>query len=58
MILGVPTFAVIYYVVSRMVNFFLRKRRLSEDTRDYAELLSIDKQTKKMNYPKEENAEE
>lgn len=58
MILGAPTFAVIYYIISRVVNHFLHKRRLSEDTRDYTELISIDKKTKKMNYPKEEKAEE
>lgn len=58
MILGVPTFAVIYYIVSRAVNFFLRRRGLSEDTGDYTELVSIDKKTKKMNYPNEENIEE
>lgn len=58
MILGVPTFAVIYYLVSRIVNFFLHKRRLSEDTLDYTELVSVDKKTNKMVYPKEENKEE
>lgn len=56
MILGVPTFAVIYYIVSNTVNYFLRKRSLPDETDDYIMLVDIDTRTNVMNY--KENEEE
>lgn len=35
MLLGVPTFAVIYYLISTYVNHLLRKKKLSTDTLSY-----------------------
>lgn len=58
MILGVPTFAVIYYIISKVVNHCLHRKRLSEDTTDYIRLESVDRKTKKIIYPKEEVKQE
>lgn len=44
-LLGVPTFAVIYYVIKRLVEHWLRKNKLPEDTRTYAKLEKIDAET-------------
>ncbi|MDE7063564.1 MAG: AI-2E family transporter [Lachnospiraceae bacterium] len=54
MLLGVPTFAVIYYLVSRVVNYLLRKRRLPEDTADYVWLDKVDAKNNEMLYPQRE----
>ena len=37
MLLGVPTFAVIYYIISMVVNRKLRKKQLPTDTDSYDE---------------------
>lgn len=50
MILGVPTFAVIYYIVQNIVNYFLRKRKLPEQTEAYIMLSDIDVKTNEMKY--------
>ncbi|MCI5620250.1 MAG: AI-2E family transporter [Lachnospiraceae bacterium] len=54
MLLGVPTFAVIYYLVKKAVNHWLRKRHLSTETDDYIYLDSVDKHNNTMIYPKKE----
>lgn len=42
MILGVPTFAVIYYIVNMLINHKLEKRKLPTDTASYDELSYVD----------------
>lgn len=42
MILGVPTFAVIYYIVNMLVNHRLEKKRLPTDTDFYGERSYVD----------------
>lgn len=54
MLLGVPTFAVIYYLVKKAVSHCLRKRHLSTETDDYIYLESVDKHDNTMIYPKKE----
>lgn len=56
MLLGVPTFAVIYYLVSRVVNYALRRRRLPEDTVDYIRLDKVDAENNEMLYPLREGS--
>ena len=51
MVLGVPTFAVIYYLITKLINYCLRQRKLSESTDDYIELVTVDEKTNKMIYP-------
>lgn len=46
MIIAVPTFAVIYSVISRLVNRSLMKRNLSRNTADYLDLERIDEDKK------------
>lgn len=59
MLLGVPTVAVIYYLMKKAVNHGLRKRNLSTETDDYIYLDHVDKESNAMVYPeKEETADE
>ena len=58
MILGVPTFAVIYYIVRNIVNYFLRKRSLPDKTDEYIMLVDIDTKTNAMNYKEKEASED
>ena len=44
MILGVPTFAVIYYVVTLLVNDLLRRKKLPVDSGSYDELSYVNNQ--------------
>ena len=50
MLLGVPTFAVIYYIVRRVVNYALRKKNLPEDTMDYTKTTGVDTKNNKLKY--------
>ncbi len=53
MLLGVPVFAVIYYIIEQVINARVKKKHLSADTEDYVELISIDEETKEMKYLKD-----
>lgn len=50
MLLGVPTFAVIYYIAREVVAYVLRHRKLPESTRDYIYMTDIDLKTGKLRY--------
>ena len=50
MLLGVPTFAVIYYLIRELVAYILRKRKLPEATVDYIEMNDVDLNTKELRY--------
>ena len=54
-LLGVPTFGVIYYIIKMIVNYVLSKKKLSSKTSDYIELKKIDEKTNKIIY--RENAD-
>lgn len=54
MVIGVPVFGVIYYIISEIVNFILSKRKLSTETEEYVNLKEIDKLTNEMVYPETE----
>lgn len=53
MVLGVPTFAVIYYIISRVVGYSLKKRQLPEGTNLYTQASGVDADTNKLVYPEE-----
>ena len=55
MLLGVPIMAVIYYIVNRIINYFLKKRGLARETEKYTYLIRVDQNTNQMVY--EETAE-
>ena len=59
MLFGVPIFAVLYYIIKRVVEHVLRKRQLPEQTREYIELDTVDTVTNqvKMKDPEKEVAE-
>ena len=54
MLLGVPTFAVIYYLIREIVAYVLRRRRLPEGTADYIRMRDVDVKTGKARYGEEE----
>ena len=50
MLLGVPTFAVIYYIMQEILRYFLRKRDLPQDSSQYTELEKINVATNQPQY--------
>ncbi len=50
MLLGVPTFAVIYYLIRESVAYILRRRKLPEDTKEYIRMHDVDVNTGKLRY--------
>ncbi len=58
MLLGVPMFGLIYYLVKRITNSALRSKKLSEKSLDYTTLESVDENTMQMIYPKKDDVEE
>lgn len=50
MLLGVPVFAVIYYIVQQIVAYRMEKKNLSADTKEYVDLVFIDEESKEMKY--------
>jgi len=54
MLLGVPTFAVIYYLIREAVAYILRRRSLPEETRDYIRMRNVDIETGKLRYEEKE----
>lgn len=50
MLLGVPTFAVIYYIMQEILRYFLRKRDLPQDSSQYIELEKINVSTNQPQY--------
>ena len=45
MLLGVPTFAVIYFIIGKVIGYILRKRKLPQDTATYIKADSVDTKT-------------
>ncbi len=50
MLLGVPTFAVIYYFIRETVAYVLRKRKLPEETNAYIHMHNVDIKTRELCY--------
>lgn len=50
MLLGVPVFAVIYYIIRRLVNHSLRKKNLPERTKEYVEVIAVNEKSNKLIY--------
>lgn len=50
MLLGVPVFAVIYYIIRRVVNHSLRKKNLPERTREYVEMVAVNEKNNELVY--------
>lgn len=55
MLLGVPTFAVIYHLLRELVSYILRRRALPEGTADYIRMREINPDTGKLQYSEEES---
>lgn len=54
MLLGVPTFAVIYYLLREGAAYILHKRKLPEDTSDYIYMTDVDPGSREFRYPDKE----
>ena len=52
MLLGVPVFAVIYYIIQQILTYRMKAKSLSTDTEEYVDLIKIDETTKEMKYTK------
>lgn len=50
MIMGVPVFAVIYYIVRNMVNYVLEKKELPKETDEYIEVKRLNIEKHKLEY--------
>ena len=50
MVLGVPVFAVFYYIWQEFVKYRMKKKNLSVNTQDYIELKYIDEKTNELVY--------
>lgn len=50
MLLGVPVFAVIYYIIRRVVNHSLRKKKLPERTKEYVEMVAVNEKNNELVY--------
>ena len=48
MLFGVPTFAVIYYLIQRLVSYLLKRRGLPTKTLDYTVVTHVDPETKNL----------
>lgn len=53
MLLGVPIFAVIYYIVGKLVNYGLRRRKLPTETKDYYRARGVYEDTNTLRYPED-----
>ena len=58
MIIGVPTFAVIYDLIKKLSNTLLKKKNLSTDTGQYEELVSVVPQGESFQYIRNSGQEE
>lgn len=54
LLIGVPVFAVIYYIIGQVINYRLKKKKLPTTSESYVDLLSIDKDTGERDYYTEE----
>jgi predicted PurR-regulated permease PerM len=50
MLLGVPVFAVIYYILQKILKYRMKTRKLAYNTEDYIDLVEIDETTNTMKY--------
>lgn len=50
MLLGVPVFAVIYYISQQIIIYRMHKKNLPTDTEKYVKLVYIDEETKELKY--------
>lgn len=57
MIMGVPVFAVIYYIVRNIINYILQKKRLPKDSEEYIDVKRINIEKNQLEYW-ENNSEE
>lgn len=54
MIIGVPTFAVIYYIIKTYLNYVLRKKEYPVDSSEYVTLKEVEESSHKLIYYEEE----
>ena len=52
MVLGVPVFAVIYYIWQQFIIYRMKQKKLSSKTEDYIKLIYIDEETNELIYTK------
>lgn len=58
MILGVPVFAVIYYIARQVITYILQRKKLPIETADYICMDELNAETGLLQYPKKEQEDE
>jgi predicted PurR-regulated permease PerM len=58
MLLGVPVFAMIYYIVGKLVNYGVEQKGLTTETERYVNVAGVDARTGEFSYYKEDDGEE
>jgi len=54
MLLGVPVFAIIYYIIRRLVNHSIKKKAMPMETDAYVRVSAVDAKTRSFQYFEEE----
>lgn len=57
MIMGVPVFAVIYYIVRNIINYILQKKRLPKETQQYIDVKELDIKSHMLLYGRKKETE-
>ena len=57
MIIGVPVFAVIFYILRNVLDYILKRKRLPRDTKSYVSAEKLDINTNTLVYRQEKEAE-
>lgn len=50
MVMGVPVFATLYYIIQKLIAYILRRKGLPEETKHYTEVIRVDPASNKLDY--------
>lgn len=57
MIMGVPVFAVVYYIVRNIIHYILQRKRLPEETEQYIDVKELDMKNHTLVYTRKQETE-
>lgn len=52
MVMGVPVFATLYYIIQKLIAYILRRKGLPEETKHYTEVIRVDPVLNRLDYEK------
>lgn len=50
MVMGVPAFATLYYIIQKLIAYILRRKGLPEETKHYTEVVRVDPASNRLDY--------